>query len=172
MSGGSLDHFLPWPSTRSESFAPIPVCWPTLDSTEAQGRLEELADWISWLHDRYTLDYRTIPPCWASHGALVEELQHCAPHGSPPTHKTPEEMPRFIGTPTSPQPANASATGPPAPAADQQNTDQPVHNTEPFAPLLTCRDCRGNGVRGPIAPGCVPGGKGRHDRDTGGCEPT
>jgi hypothetical protein len=74
MSGGSLDHFLPWPSTRSESFAPIPVCWPTLDGTEAHARLEELADWISWLLQRYTLDYRTIPPCWASHGALVEEL--------------------------------------------------------------------------------------------------
>ena len=74
MSGGSLDHFLPWPSTRSESFAPIPVCWPTLDATEAHARLEELADWISWLLERYTLDYRTIPPCWASHGALVEEL--------------------------------------------------------------------------------------------------
>ena len=74
MSGALFDDFLPRPSTRSESFAPIPVCWPTLTDTEVQARYEELADWISWLIERYTLDHRTIPPCWARHGALVEEL--------------------------------------------------------------------------------------------------
>ena len=74
MSGAPFDDFFPRPSTRSENFAPIPVCWSALADTEIQERLEDLADWSHWLIERYALDHRSIPPCWARHGALVEEL--------------------------------------------------------------------------------------------------
>jgi hypothetical protein len=81
MSGARFDDFLRGLSTRSEVFAPIPVCWPILDDREAQARLEELADWIHWLIERYAIDYRTIPPCCGRHGALVEELSALRPDG-------------------------------------------------------------------------------------------
>jgi hypothetical protein len=74
MNPGMFDQFLPRRSGRGEHFAPLPVCWPILTDAETGARLDELTDWTSWLLERYTLDYRTIPPCWAEHGALVEEL--------------------------------------------------------------------------------------------------
>jgi hypothetical protein len=74
MNGPRFDDFLPRPSTRSESFAPVPVCWATLTPDETLAQLEALADWTAWLLDRYVLDYRTVPACWARHDALVEEL--------------------------------------------------------------------------------------------------
>ena len=30
--------------------------------------------WVRWLVTRYCLDHREIPPCWAEHGDLIEEL--------------------------------------------------------------------------------------------------
>lgn len=75
MSGDTTDDgFLPGLHLRHEQFAPIPVSWPTLVGEERDARFHELADWIAWVIDRYGLDHRTIPPCWAEHGALVEEL--------------------------------------------------------------------------------------------------
>jgi len=64
------------PSTRfnPEVFPSLPVCWATLTDQEMQEEHQALADWIAWLVDRYTLDHRTVPPCWDQHGALVEEL--------------------------------------------------------------------------------------------------
>jgi hypothetical protein len=58
----------------AEPFPPLPVCWATLSDAEADEEREALSDWIAWLADRYTLDHRTVPPCWDQHGALVEEL--------------------------------------------------------------------------------------------------
>jgi hypothetical protein len=55
-------------------FPSLPVCWAALTDTETEEEHEALADWIAWLNDRYTLDHRTIPPCWHQHGALIEEL--------------------------------------------------------------------------------------------------
>lgn len=55
-------------------FPAMPVCWATLTEIENEDALEELADWVNWVVDRYALDHRTIPPCWDEHGALVEEL--------------------------------------------------------------------------------------------------
>jgi hypothetical protein len=55
-------------------FPSLPVCWATLTDTETEEEQEALADWIAWLVDRYTLDHRTVPPCWDQHGALVEKL--------------------------------------------------------------------------------------------------
>jgi hypothetical protein len=55
-------------------FPSLPVCWAALTDAETEEEHEALADWIAWLNDRYTLDHRTIPPCWNQHGALIEEL--------------------------------------------------------------------------------------------------
>lgn len=41
---------------------------------EQLSALLALDEWVGWLVDRYNLDRRTIPPCWASHGELIEEL--------------------------------------------------------------------------------------------------
>lgn len=51
-----------------------PQCWPSMEGTEQDALFGWLEDWVNWAVDRYELDYRTIPPCWACHGALVEEL--------------------------------------------------------------------------------------------------
>jgi len=55
-------------------FPTLPLCWANLDGTETADAIEELDDWVAWVVDRYTLDHRTIPPCWDRHGALIEEL--------------------------------------------------------------------------------------------------
>lgn len=53
---------------------PPVVCWRDLDDTDTQRELADLAEWVTWVVTRYSLDHRTVPPCWARHGALVEEL--------------------------------------------------------------------------------------------------
>jgi len=62
--------------TRSlvDPFPPMAICWPNLTPAEAAEHFDALDDWVAWLADRYQLDHRVIPPCWADHGALVEEL--------------------------------------------------------------------------------------------------
>jgi hypothetical protein len=69
----------PWRLTP-EPFPPLPVCWATLSDDETAEEHEALADWIAWLADRYLLDYRTVPPCWVQHGALIEELSALRVH--------------------------------------------------------------------------------------------
>lgn len=51
-----------------------PVCWPTLDEDEREHQVASLHQWLSWLTERYSLDFRYVPTCWQEHGALVEEL--------------------------------------------------------------------------------------------------
>lgn len=71
--------------------APRPVNWARLDADEATAAREALDEWVRWLVRRYALDHRDVPPCWAYHGALLEELSamHTAhracfdPAGSP-----------------------------------------------------------------------------------------
>lgn len=58
----------------SDLFPTLPVCWATLDELQTEDALDELADWVLWALDRYSLDRRVIPECWDNHGALVEEL--------------------------------------------------------------------------------------------------
>jgi hypothetical protein len=55
-------------------FPTLSVCWATMDDLQTEDALDELADWVHWAIDRYTLDHRTVPPCWDNHGALIEEL--------------------------------------------------------------------------------------------------
>jgi hypothetical protein len=62
------------PQPGMQRLPSLPVCWPALTEAEAKEAHDTLADWITWLTDRYTLDHRTVPPCWHHHGALVEEL--------------------------------------------------------------------------------------------------
>jgi len=65
-------------ATRTTSlldpFPPFAKCLANLDETEEADHLDALDDWVTWLTDRYQLDHRVIPPCWAEHGALLEEL--------------------------------------------------------------------------------------------------
>jgi hypothetical protein len=64
----------PSPSSLLDPFPPLAVCWPTLSEQEAHDTFDALDDWVDWLTDRYGLDHRVIPPCWADHPALLEEL--------------------------------------------------------------------------------------------------
>jgi hypothetical protein len=59
---------------QPDPFPPLPICWPALSREEQEEAFDALDDWVAWLLDRYALDHRTIPPCWAEHGALLEEL--------------------------------------------------------------------------------------------------
>jgi hypothetical protein len=65
-----------WGTLRTSGAAkpPFPNCSPSMKAPEQDALFEDLEDWERWAVDRYELDYRTIPPCWARHGALVEEL--------------------------------------------------------------------------------------------------
>lgn len=50
-----------------------PVTWRHLTTAEEAAALEELRMWLEWLRGRYLIDDDALPPCWAAHGALVEE---------------------------------------------------------------------------------------------------
>lgn len=52
----------------------LPVRLDTLTPEQSSKHMAELTTWVQWLTNRYRLDQRTIPPCWAHHGELVEEL--------------------------------------------------------------------------------------------------
>jgi hypothetical protein len=53
---------------------PYVVCWRDLDAKTTRHELDRLNGWVTWLVKRYCIDHKTIPPCWARHGALTEEL--------------------------------------------------------------------------------------------------
>jgi hypothetical protein len=53
---------------------PEVVCWRRLDDPTSRLELDRLGEWIAWVAQRYQLDYKVIPDCWAQHGSLVEEL--------------------------------------------------------------------------------------------------
>ena len=72
---------------RVDPFAAFALAWPTLSADETDDALAELEDWIDWLRDRYHLDHRHLPHCWALHSELIEELsalhtawQHSSSH--------------------------------------------------------------------------------------------
>lgn len=62
------------PEMQQAYIPSVPVCWPALNQDERRGHTEALERWLTWLRNRYALDHRVLPPCWAEHGALVEEL--------------------------------------------------------------------------------------------------
>jgi hypothetical protein len=95
-------------------FPSLPVCWAALTDTETEEEHEALADWIAWLNDRYTLDHRTIPPCWHQHGALIEELSalRTAWLAGLRHHRTPRSAPG-LARPLRQRPATARRLGRP-----------------------------------------------------------
>ncbi|MCB2177843.1 MAG: hypothetical protein KQH57_18690 [Actinomycetales bacterium] len=51
-----------------------PITWAFLTAEQETEQIKELRLWVEWLVWRFALDHRTIPECWAQHGAIVEEL--------------------------------------------------------------------------------------------------
>ncbi len=62
------------PELPQETFPRLPMCWSANLKAEQDKALKELRTWSERLVRRYALGHRTVPPCWAEHGALVEEL--------------------------------------------------------------------------------------------------
>jgi len=52
---------------------PTSWCWRTIGPHGAEELWHQLTDWVAWIRNRYPLA-RKIPPCWAEHPELVEEL--------------------------------------------------------------------------------------------------
>lgn len=59
--------------TTTPGRAPTPWCWRSIGSNAADELWRLLTDWVTWIRGRYPLA-RKIPPCWADHPELVEEL--------------------------------------------------------------------------------------------------
>lgn len=53
---------------------PRPIDWSLLNGRPAEEARAVLDSWVRWLVTRYAIDPREIPPCWAEHGDLFEEL--------------------------------------------------------------------------------------------------
>ena len=53
---------------------PVPIVWTAHSDVDQVLLLEALARWIDWLTDRYPLDHRVVPDCWAEHSELIEEF--------------------------------------------------------------------------------------------------
>lgn len=53
---------------------PRPVDWTRLSGPPADEALATLDSWVRWLVTRYAIGPREIPPCWADHGDIFEEL--------------------------------------------------------------------------------------------------
>jgi hypothetical protein len=162
------DHDTP-PNTHRihvDVFPSLPVCWVTLSEPEIEEEHEALADWIAWLIDRYTLDHRTIPPCWDQHGPLIEELSALRTAWLAAYAVTGRPEAPWTGTPTLPQPGSGSPIGWPAPAAGRASTehpgdkrdfpgpgiDPPAHRAEPVdrctspPPTSTANPCEGRSL--------------------------
>jgi len=68
------DPFFP-PPVWSPPLGPSgPVPWLAHPPPPARLLLPDLEPWVEWLAGHYTLDHRIIPPCWAQHWELIEEL--------------------------------------------------------------------------------------------------
>lgn len=66
------DVFLP--TIEQPLGGPTPYLFAAHGPDEQLAALIELDRWVVWLVARYRLDHRTVPPCWASHGEVIEEL--------------------------------------------------------------------------------------------------
>ncbi len=80
----TVDHGLPdcWLGAARQAPAPPELAegrhgwnWSELDDAEARGVWLTLFDFVAYFNARYgARDEHRIPPCWALHGALVEEI--------------------------------------------------------------------------------------------------
>ncbi len=57
-----------------ESYGYQPVNWREMDAETAAAAMTELDEWVEWILSRYPIPPKLVPPCWAEHGWLVEEL--------------------------------------------------------------------------------------------------
>lgn len=73
-SGGTDRGFLPEMVNSQPSFPPQPIMWSAYAAEEQRHLLEGLEVWVGWLVNRYSLDGRYVPECWAKHWELIEEL--------------------------------------------------------------------------------------------------
>jgi hypothetical protein len=49
--------------------------WHAMTADERRAAWKDLCAWVTWLHDRYELGIEErLPPCWAEHPGLIEEL--------------------------------------------------------------------------------------------------
>jgi hypothetical protein len=53
--------------------SPTSWCWRGLGPAGREELWNQLSDWVRWIRGRYPLA-RRIPPCWADHPEIVEEL--------------------------------------------------------------------------------------------------
>ncbi len=73
------DHLRP-PDPAPPLLAPLreescPWDWAGCTGDGATQRAEQLGEFVAYLNARYAWGTQhTVPPCWAAHGALVEEL--------------------------------------------------------------------------------------------------
>jgi hypothetical protein len=49
------------------------MCWRTLGPAGREELWTRVKSWVEWIRCRYPLS-RRIPPCWADHTEIVEEL--------------------------------------------------------------------------------------------------
>ena len=99
-----------------------PIHWPSLTGPERDRRLHQLVDWVDQLVDRFALDTRVVPPCWARHNALVETLSALRDHERASYHPTaPIDRRRRLA---------AGPAGCRVGAADHRRPD-PVHRPNP-----------------------------------------
>lgn len=59
--------------TVTAARAPTAWCWRKIGPQASEELWRQLTDWVAWTRSRYPLA-RKIPPCWAEHPELVEEL--------------------------------------------------------------------------------------------------
>lgn len=63
---------------RAREVGPLHV--PSLTAGERDAIMADLRAWVDRLVDRFTLDTRTVPPCWERHNAMVEALSALRDH--------------------------------------------------------------------------------------------
>ena len=68
------DGFYPPQLAQQPVDPPVPFAWAAQTADDTVVFLEELDLWVGWLTDRYRLDHRIVPACWAQHPELIEEL--------------------------------------------------------------------------------------------------
>lgn len=65
----------PWNSSIS-----TPLFWAALPPNRADAEWRSLRRWVEEFAARFSIDSRTIPPCWYRHNAMVEALSALRDH--------------------------------------------------------------------------------------------
>ena len=100
-----------------------PITWAFLTDEQETEQVKELRLWVEWLVWRFALDHRTIPECWARHGAVVEELSALYTAWQDAYTHSAEATAPSSGCCSSPSRASDSGTGMPSPAVDRASIE-------------------------------------------------